>query len=65
MMIMFLSHAQGGDLIVNSVIASSHSDWILDDVTPAAWRHLLPSIYDALLYPIYLAYTVAGPVNAE
>jgi hypothetical protein len=60
-----LTHTQGADIIVDGVVASSHSDWILDDVTPAAWRHMLPAIYDVLLYPIYLFVSAVGPVNAE
>ena len=37
----------GGDIVVNGVLASSHSDWFLDGVTPDAWAHHLPRVYQA------------------
>ena len=36
---------QSGRLVVDGVLASAHSDWLLDDVMPAWAVHLLPHIY--------------------
>jgi hypothetical protein len=63
--LILVTFLQGANIIVDGVIASSHSDWILDGITPASWRHLLPSIYDVLLYPIYLFTSAIGPDNSE
>ena len=34
-----------GDIVVNGVLASCHSDWVLDRIVPARYAHLLPAIY--------------------
>lgn len=38
--------AQGAYLIVDGVVASPHSDFVLDDLVPAAWAKHLPAIYE-------------------
>lgn len=35
----------GGDIVVNDVLASVHSDWFLDAAVPNAWAHHLPAVY--------------------
>jgi hypothetical protein len=55
-----------GNLVVNGVVASSHSDWFLDDYADAlGFTHLLPSIYQAVLMPARGLYWLAGPSNAR
>ncbi len=46
---------QGGNLVVDGILASSHSDWVLDDVVPPCMVPYLPAIYQAILRPIYWA----------
>ncbi|BDA51063.1 probable Indian hedgehog protein at C-terminar half [Coccomyxa sp. Obi] len=45
----------GGHLVVDGVVASSHSDWVLDDVVPPSMVPYLPVIYQAIFWPIYWA----------
>jgi hypothetical protein len=46
-------------------VASPHSDWIADRFTPTPLRKHLPSVYDALLAPVFWMYRLVGPANAE
>jgi hypothetical protein len=46
-------------------VVSPHSDWILDDVAPAALRRHLPAVYEALLAPVYWLYRLVGPDTTE
>jgi hypothetical protein len=46
-------------------VASPHSDWLLDAVTPAALRKHLPAVYEVLLAPVYSLYRLVGPATAE
>lgn len=39
----------------------SHSEWMLDDITPAALVRFLPSVYQGLLSPARLLYRLMGP----
>ncbi len=57
--------AQGGLVVVNGVVASAHSDWVLDDLVPAAWTPALPRLYQALFRPVYWAYRLLGPRAME
>ncbi|KXZ41155.1 hypothetical protein GPECTOR_715g867 [Gonium pectorale] len=50
---------------VDGVVASPHSDWILDSVAPAWMVPYLPYIYEALLAPVYGLYCIVGPDTAE
>lgn len=42
---LFNPFTMSGDIVVNGVLASAHSDWLLDAVMPNAWAHRLPAIY--------------------
>ena len=53
--------AQGGFIVVNGVLASAHSDWLLDDLVPASWQPALPAIYQALFRPLFWVYRLRGP----
>ena len=56
---------QGGFLVVDGVLASAHSDWVLDAIAPAALRHLLPHAYQAAFKPITWMYHLLGPRRLE
>eukprot|EP00467_Chlorarachnion_reptans_P007438 CAMPEP_0114512746 /NCGR_PEP_ID=MMETSP0109-20121206/15158_1 /TAXON_ID=29199 /ORGANISM="Chlorarachnion reptans, Strain CCCM449" /LENGTH=858 /DNA_ID=CAMNT_0001692487 /DNA_START=13 /DNA_END=2589 /DNA_ORIENTATION=+ len=45
---MFNPYTEGGKIVVNNVLASSHSNWILDDVVPESLSYMLPDIYQTL-----------------
>ncbi|KXZ41358.1 hypothetical protein GPECTOR_523g510 [Gonium pectorale] len=59
------SLAQGADIIVDGIVASPHSDWLLDAVAPAWMVPYLPYVYEAFLAPVYGLYCVVGPSTAE
>jgi len=47
---------------VNGVVASVHSEWILDPLLDWIARpDLLPAVYQAILAPVRAAYRLAGP----
>ena len=50
----------GGHPVVDGVLASDQSDWVLDPLTPAALTHLLPSVYGTAMAPLRWAYAVLG-----
>lgn len=54
---------QGGHLVVNGVVASAHSDWVLDDVVPPRMVPYLPEIYQAIFRPIYWAQQLSFPAD--
>eukprot|EP00339_Tiarina_fusa_P015655 CAMPEP_0117055984 /NCGR_PEP_ID=MMETSP0472-20121206/38838_1 /TAXON_ID=693140 ORGANISM="Tiarina fusus, Strain LIS" /NCGR_SAMPLE_ID=MMETSP0472 /ASSEMBLY_ACC=CAM_ASM_000603 /LENGTH=211 /DNA_ID=CAMNT_0004772247 /DNA_START=30 /DNA_END=662 /DNA_ORIENTATION=- len=52
-------------LVVDGVVASTHSYWFLDGIVPdtAAW--FVPSVYDKALSPARALYRLMGPAWAE
>lgn len=56
---------RGADLLVDGVVASPHSDWLLDSIAPASMRKHLPAVYEAMMAPVYALYCVVGAANAE
>jgi Hint module len=38
-------YTMSGEIVVNGMLASCHSDWVLDPIMPARYAHLLPAIY--------------------
>ncbi|KXZ46082.1 hypothetical protein GPECTOR_47g358 [Gonium pectorale] len=58
-------YIRGADLFVDGLLASPHSDWLLDPVAPGWMVPHLPAIYEALLAPVYGLYCVVGPATAE
>lgn len=59
----FNPFTKGGNIVVDGVLASCHSDWFLDDFLQRhapAHTHLLPALYQVLLKPFHLAYLVIG-----
>ena len=62
---LFNPYVRGGNIVVNGIVASPHSEWILDNVVPSSLRGYLPHIYEAILTPIYYIYLAVGPAIAE
>jgi len=50
-----------GSIVVNGVVASSHSDWFLDEIAEKyGWTTMLPDIYQAVLMPARGLYHLMG-----
>lgn len=49
----------GGTIVVNGVVASTHSEWFLDNVFEllALPLHWLPPAYKAILWPVRMLYS--------
>jgi hypothetical protein len=62
---LFNPYTLGGKIVVNGVVASAHSNWVLDDWMPASAVQSLPVIYQALFLPGRLLYQLAGPSAAD
>lgn len=54
-----------GKIVVNGVVASAHSNWILDDWTPSSMSQYLPAVYQLLFLPGRLLYQVLGTPAAD
>ena len=54
------SIAQNGLLLVDGVLASSHSEWLLDNLVPAGLTPHLPAIYQLLFKPLFWLYKIVG-----
>lgn len=51
----------GGNIVVNGVVASCHSDWFLDSLFQAlGLLHWLPATYQMVLMPVRLLYSGLG-----
>lgn len=42
---LFNPYTTGGDIVVNGALASAHSSWFLDGITPPVLVHHLPAVY--------------------
>lgn len=65
---LFNPYTLSGTLVVNNVVSSSHSDWILDNFLPAAYVPWLPSIYQRLFFPgrvLYFFLRLAGDTTMD
>ena len=63
---MFSPFTLTGDIVVNGVVASSHSEWFLDGLADKfGLTHLLPNIYQAVLAPARGLYHLIGPAAAR
>lgn len=56
-------YIRGGNIIVNNLVVSVHSEWILDDAVKALSLpyDCLPDIYEVIFLPIYLLFKLLGP----
>lgn len=57
---LFNPYTVSGKIIVNDVLASAHSEWILDNYVPEALVRHLPAIYNALFIPMRIIYYLSG-----
>lgn len=61
----FNPYTLGGTLLANGVVASAHSDWLLDDICPKRFLGKLPAIYQAAFLPGRLFYLTLGSRVAD
>jgi hypothetical protein len=61
----FNPYTVGGSIVVNSVLASAHSEWVLDDWVPSSVVGYLPKIYQVLFAPGRLLYMLLGVRAAD
>lgn len=54
-----------GKIVVNDVVASAHSNWVLDDWTPTSLTQYLPAVYQMMFLPGRLLYQLAGASAAN
>lgn len=54
-----------GKLVVNGVVASAHSDWVLDEWTPSTMSRYLPAVYQVMFLPGRLLYQLVGASAAD
>lgn len=57
-------YSLGGNIVVNGVLASAHSDWILDEYM-SGYEKYLPSLYQALFLPGRWLYHLVGSEAAD
>jgi len=62
---MYNPYTLSGNIIVNNVSVSCHSDWFLDDWWPAVMIQHLPVIYQSLLLPVRAFYLMLPPSFAD
>ena len=53
-------YMQGGFVVVDGVLASTHSFWLLDCVMPQKLIKHVPAIYQIVFQPIFLAGKLFG-----
>lgn len=62
-------YIRGGDIVVNGIVASVHSAWLLDTPDSDSFFSFLPSqlsvIYEWVLFPVYCLFKVIGPLNSR
>lgn len=61
----FNPYTTSGTIVVDGVVASCHSSWILDDLTPQKLLPWLPTAYQALFLPGRWLYQMFGPAAAN
>lgn len=65
---LFNPYTLSGRIVVNGVVASAHSDWILDNLMPTSLVKYLPAIYQGLFFPgrvLYHILRLGPPVALE
>jgi hypothetical protein len=64
----FNPYTKSGNIIVDNVVASAHSNWFLDDSfqsLPTGSEHYLPTIYQGVLTFNRVMHSILGPAAAE
>lgn len=62
---MYNPYTLSGTIVVDGVVASSHSHWILDDYVPDSALHYLPMLYQAAFFPGRVLFWMAGAPAAD
>ncbi|GBF88859.1 hypothetical protein Rsub_01358 [Raphidocelis subcapitata] len=59
---LFNPYTLGGTIVVDGVLASAHSGWLIDGAAAALGAsHALPAVFQALFAPLRALYAAAGP----
>lgn len=61
----FNPYTRIGTIVVDGVVASCHSSWILDDLIPQSLQSSLPGLYQAIFLPGRWLYHLFGPSAAN
>jgi len=61
----FNPYTTSGNIIVDDVVASAHSEWFLDEAVPRSMTRYLPAIYQSILSVNRVLHAAFGPVAAE
>jgi len=61
----FNPYTISGNIIVDDVVASAHSQWFLDEAVPRSMTRYLPAIYQSILSVNRVLHAAFGPVAAE
>lgn len=62
---LFNPYTLSGNIIVNGVVASAHSSWILDRFAFGQSHQSLPEVYQVLFWPGRMLYMFFGPQAAD
>jgi len=62
---LFNPYTRIGTIVVDGVVASCHSSWILDDIIPQSLQSSLPRLYQAIFLPGRWLYHLFGPSAAS
>lgn len=63
---LFNPYTMGGSIVVDGVLASSHSSWLIDGVAQRLGAaHLLPAVFQALFAPLRVLYAAVGADTME
>ncbi|BDA50219.1 probable sonic hedgehog protein A [Coccomyxa sp. Obi] len=58
-------YTKGGNVVVNRVLASAHSSYVLDDIVPESMAHYLPTIYNTFFRPLYWLHKMGSHALVE
>jgi len=61
---MFNPYTLSGTIVVDDVVVSAHSSWVMDRWTPKSHIKYLPHIYQILFFPGRVLYRMFGPSAA-
>jgi hypothetical protein len=61
----FNPYTTSGNIIVDGVVASCHSSWILDALFPKRFQHWLPAVYQMVFLPGRWIYKLFGVAAAD